>query len=133
MNKKEITLCGKQVKLAYCAAAENGFEELAKKSIQDMDFTRNSDMMALAMACIVASYAESKEDAPITSEELLYQASSRELTDLYLTVISLRASWYAVPKPVADQIQKEADRMTEKEQAEAEKNAHAPTNDIAAS
>ena len=133
MNKKEITLCGKQVKLAYCAAAENGFEELAKKSIQDMDFTRNSDMMALAMACIVASYAESKEDAPITSEELLYQASSRELTDLYLTVISLRASWYEVPKPVADQIQKEADRMTEKEQAEAEKNAHAPTNDIAAS
>ena len=56
MQTKEITLCGQQVKLIYCAASENGFEDLSGKSINDIDFAKAKDMMNLAVACIIAYY-----------------------------------------------------------------------------
>ena len=131
MTQKEITLCGKQVKLLYCAASENGFEDLSGKSINEMDFTKSKDIMNLAVACIIAAYTEAKQEPPISSEDLLYKATPKELTDLYLTVINLRAEWYGVPKTVSDQIQKENEGMTDEEKAEAEKNAQPPTSDTA--
>lgn len=123
MTTKELTLCGKQVKLIYCAASENGFEDLSGKSINDLDFTKSKDLLNLAIACIVAAYAESEQETPIKSGDILYRATPKELTDLYLTVINLRAEWYELPKTVSDQIQKENEGMTDEEKAEAEKNA----------
>ena len=133
MITKEITICGQQVKLLYCAASENGFEDLSGKSINEMDFTKSKDIMNLAVACIIAAYTSEKQEPPISSEYLLYKATPKELTDLYLTVINLRAEWYGVPKTVADRLQKENEGMTEEEKAEAEKNAQPPTSDIASS
>lgn len=133
MNTKEITLCGQQVKLMYCAASENGFEDLSGKSINDIDFTKAKDMMNLAVACIIAYYTFEKQEPPVKSEDILYRATSKELTDLYLTVINLRAEWYNVPKTVSDQLQKEAEQMTDAEKEEAAKNAPAPTTDTVSS
>ena len=133
MTTKEITLCGQQVKLIYCAASENGFEDLSGKSINDIDFTKAKDMMNLAVACIIAYYTSEQQEPPIKSEDILYRATSKELTDLYLTVINLRTEWYGVPKVVSDQLQKEAEQMTDAEKEEAEKNAPAPTTDTASS
>ena len=131
MTEKNITLCGHQVRLLYCAAAENGFEDLAGKSISEMDLTKNNDILRLSIACIIAAYTRDGKEPPIKSEDLLYEATPKELTDLYLTVINLRAEWYGVPKVVADQLQQEADSMTAEEKAEAEKNVPAPTSDTA--
>ena len=133
MTTKEITLCGQQVKLIYCAASENGFEDLSGKSINDLDFTKSKDIMNLSLACIVAAYTAEDKEPPIKSEEILYRATSKELTDLYLTVINLRAEWYNVPAIVAEQMNKEAESMTDAEKEEAAKNAHAPTTDTASS
>ena len=96
-----------------------------------MDLTKNQDMLRLSIACIIAAYTRDGQEPPIKSEDLLYEATPKELTDLYLSVIHLRAEWYGVPKVVADQLKQEADGMTAEEKAEAEKNAHAPTNDTA--
>ncbi len=133
MTTKEITLCGQQVKLMYCAASENGFEDLSRKSINDLDFTKSKDMMNLAISCIIAAYTESNQEPPIKSEDILYKATSKELTDLYLTVLNLRAAWYNVPNIVSDQLKKESEGMTDAEKEEAAKNAPAPTSDTAAS
>ena len=130
---KEITLCGQQVKLNYCAASENGFEDLSGKSINDLDFTKSKDIMNLSLACIVAAYTSEDKEPPIKSEDILYRATSKELTDLYLTVIDLRAEWYNVPAIVADKLNKEAESMTDAEKEEAAKNAPAPTTDTASS
>lgn len=133
MTTKEITLCGQQVKLMYCAASENGFEDLSGKSINDIDFTKAKDMMNLAVACIIAYYTSEKQESPVKLEDILYRATSKELTDLYLTVINLRAEWYNVPKTVSDQLQKEAEQMTDAEKEEAAKNSPAPTTDTQSS
>ena len=133
MTTKEITLCGQQVKLIYCAASENGFEDLSGKSINDLDFTKSKDILNLSLACIVAYYTSEKQEPPIKSEDILYRATSKELTDLYLTVINLRAEWYNVPAIVADKLNKEADQMTDAEKEEAAKNVQQPTNDTQSS
>lgn len=131
MNKKTIRLCGKDVDLIYCAASEQGFETLAGKSINDLDFTLSTDIMKLSLACITAAYSVNNQKPPIDSKELLYDITSQELTDLYLTVINLRTEWYNVPAVVANELKKEADQMTDSEKEEAEKNVPAPTNDTA--
>ena len=117
----------------YCAASEQGFEDLSGKSINDLDFTKSKDIMNLSLACIVAAYAAEDKEPPIKSEDILYRATSKELTDLYLTVINLRAEWYNVPKIVSDQLQKEAEQMTDAEKEEVAKNAPAPTTDTVSS
>ena len=123
MKQKEITICGKQVKLMYCPASENGFEDLSGKSINEIDYTRSKDILNLAIACIIAAYAVDGQEPPIEGKDILYKATSKELTDLYLTVLNLRAEWYEVPALVADKLQKEADQATDSDKAEAEKNA----------
>lgn len=127
MTDKTITLCGKQVTLTYCAASENGFETLSGKSISDLDFTRSQDLLNLALACIIAAYTRDKQDPPITGDDLLYKSTPQELTDLYLTVLSLRNDWYGVPKVVEEQLKQEATQMTDEEKEAAEKNAPQPT------
>lgn len=133
MKKKTIRLCGKDIDLIYCAASEQGFESLSGKSINDLDFTLSADIMKLSLACIIAAYSVNNQNPPIDSKELLYDATPQELTDLYLTVINLRAEWYNIPAVVANELKKEADQMTDTEKEEAEKNVPAPTSDTAAS
>ena len=133
MIKKEITLCGHQVKLMYCAAAENGFENFSGKSIFDFDHTKNADRLHLAMACIVAAYSADDQEPPIKSEDILYKATQKELLDLYLAAIALRNEWYGVTKALSDQLKKEEESLTEEERKEAEKNAEAPATDTASS
>ena len=127
MTEKTITLCGKQVKVIYCAAAENGFETLSGKSINDLDFTRSQDLLHLALACIIAAYTRDKQGPPISGDDLLFNATPQELTDLYLTVINLRNEWYGVPKVVEEQLEQEAAQTTDEEKEAAEKNAPQPT------
>ena len=100
MTTKEITLCGQQVKLIYCAASENGFEDLSGKSINDLDFTKSKDILNLSLACIVAAYTAENQEPPIKSEDILYDATPQEISELLTTVIMLRVEWYTVPDVV---------------------------------
>ena len=127
MTEKTITLCGKQVKVIYCAAAENGFETLAGKGIADLDFTRSQDLLHLALACIIAAYTRDKQDPPISGDDLLYTATPQELTELYTAALTLRNEWYGVPKVVEEQLKQEAEQTTDEEKEAAEKNAPQPT------
>lgn len=133
MTTKEITLCGQQVKVIYCAASENGFEDLSGKKAVDFDHTSNKDMLNLAIACIIAAYAMDEQNAPIESKDLLYKATSDEIINLYRTVLELKAAWYNIPVAVAEDLKKESEQMTDEERAEASKNAQAPTTDTVGS
>ena len=85
MNKMEtITLCGKKVKIMYCAATETGYETIAGKSSQvflstvlERDENGNvtkseppaatlDDYIKLALAGIIAAYASEDKEPPIT-------------------------------------------------------------------
>ena len=124
MNAKTITICGKDVELLYCAATETGYESLSgqsceifipeiskdkkgKEQIRMRATTR--DYIQLAAAAIVAAYTSKGEDAPVTADDILYNATSQEVTKLITTVVELRNAWYQVPSVIKpeDDIQKE--------------------------
>lgn len=119
MNKIEkITLCGKKVKIMYCAATETGYETIAGKSSQiflptvlERDENGNitkseppaavlDDYIKLALAGIVAAYDSEDKEPPVTGKDIIYHATSEEITNLVGTIGKLRAAWYNVPDVV---------------------------------
>ena len=130
MNAKTITICGKDVEMLYCAATETGYESISGQSCeifipeiskdkQGKDQIRmraaTRDYIQLAVAAIIAAYTRKGEEAPVTADDILYNATSQEVTALITTVIELRNAWYKVPSV----IQPEDD--TQKHQSEEEK------------
>ena len=107
INEKTIKLCGKDVRLLYCAATENGFEQISGKSINDINFKSQDDITRLAVAAILAAYSRTNEDAPVTSNEILYETNSKELTELFKALLELRMEWYDLPKVVKEEVEKE--------------------------
>ena len=121
MKEKTITIQGTEVTLCYCAATENGFEDLSGKNIYDIDFKSQRDLFNLSLSAIVAHYAKKGVQPPISSDTLLYETTPKEMSDLIATTLELRMAWYGIPKVVADQLEKESKEVSEDEK-EASKN-----------
>lgn len=133
-NEKIINICGKEVGMLYCAAAETGFEDLSNKSSEiflptvekrDADGkpikvakpkANVKDYIYLAIASIIAYYAKNGSEEPVKTEDILYDANPQDITNLIVTVIQLRNEWYKVPAVVKPE-------MEEKEGDKQEKNA----------
>ena len=130
MNEKTINICGKEVRMLYCAATEKGFEQLSDsdmsvfspkfgKDYEGNDIVleparaKSSDYITLATAAIIAAYSRTNEEPPISSEDILYNASASEIAQLMTTVAQLRMEWYSLPKTVADKVKQESEGKTE--------------------
>lgn len=128
MNAKTITICGKNVELLYCAATETGYESLSgqsceifipeiskdkkgKEQIRMRATTR--DYIQLAVAAVIAAYTRKGEDAPVTADDILYNATSQEVTKLITTVIELRNAWYQVPSVIKPEDDTQKDQKEE--------------------
>ena len=108
MIKKQITLCGKQVTLAYCYATEISYKILSDEDIidfgqevvekfqkQQMPDIRKTIFLILAS---MQSYYESKdEEAPIEDKDLMYECTPEEIGIALGTVVGLRAQFYRIP------------------------------------
>lgn len=102
MKTKEITICGKQVMLAYCFATELSFKNFTGENIEDLKVTNPEHVIYLILSAI-ASYYQSKEyedekKAPIVDSDLMYNATPKELVSAANDVMELRAEWYGIPK-----------------------------------
>ena len=115
-NEKTITICGKEVKMRYCAAAETGFEQMSGKSIGDIDFKKQEDLIRLSWAAIIAAYLREEAKAPVTITDILSDAKPKEIADMFTTLAEIRKAWYEVPAVVKPE-------MEEKEGDKQEKNA----------
>lgn len=134
-SEKTINICGKDVKMRYCAATETGYEQLSGKSVATFipTFGKNEqgediivrpaeattyDFLELASAAIVAAYAKDDKKPSISIKYILYDATPQEVTLLLNTVVELRNDWYGVPKVVmdADKAQKPKTDGEEEEQ-----------------
>ena len=104
MKSRTITLCGKEVDVIYCAATETGFETLRDKSMgvfaPGEGEATTEDYIALGFAGIIAAYTRRGEDAPVTSADILYDATPAEVQSLIVTILELRNEWYQVPSIV---------------------------------
>lgn len=99
--------------MRYCAATETGYETMSGRSatifmptttkddkgnIINIEVTAETeDYIKLALAAILAAYTCDKKDTPITSEEIMYNASSKDVILLIKTVTELRNEWYDIP------------------------------------
>ena len=100
--ERKVKIQGKDVSLLYCAATENGFEELRGKSIHDIDFNSQQDLIILGLCAIVSYYSKKGEEPPVTSETLLYDATAKELIELVKTVAEMRVEWYGIPAVIKE-------------------------------
>lgn len=114
--------------MRYCAATETGYETISGKpaTIFMPDITKDDkgniisietkaeteDYIKLALAAIIAAYARDNQKAPIQSEEIMYNASSKDVILLIKTVTELRNEWYDIPsiiKPDENQTEENQD------------------------
>lgn len=127
MITKEVTICGKQVMLAYCYATEISYKLLTDEDIevfmgevgeainnQTMPDVKKSIMLILAS---MMSYYEFKgEKAPLTDKELMANTTPTELGNAIGVIVGLRYQFYYVPKD-------EQDKANEEKKDEEPKNA----------
>lgn len=109
MKKKEITLAGKQVTVAYCYATEIAYKDLSGQDIADfmgevgealadnkMPDTKKS--IFLLVAAIMSYYETKKEDAPISDAQIMTDATPLEMGAAIGAVLNLRSEFYALPE-----------------------------------
>ena len=109
MLQKEITLCGRQVTLAYCYATEIAYKDLSDENIADyikeavacIQAETDPDVkhtIYAILACMLAYYQSRGEEAPLTDTDLMNDAKPAELGTAIFTIIGLRMDFYHVPK-----------------------------------
>ena len=108
MIKKEITLCGKAVTLAYCYATEIAYKDLsnedmldyAKHAVEAIQAQRDPDIkrtIFTILACMMAFY-EDADKAPVKDSDIMKDATPVEIGTAMLTILSIRNEFYHVPK-----------------------------------
>lgn len=113
MIKKEITLCGKQVTIAYCFATEIAFLDLAGTEVSNFDSTNPKHLVLLVLSAMQAYYSSVDKEIPLKDRDLMYDAQPAELITAVSSVFELHAQWYSVPK----------DEEGKRDEGEAPKNA----------
>ena len=98
MKTKEITLCGKQVMVAYCFATEIAFKKFTGVNLDEFDATNPEHIIYIILSAIATYYQHEGTDAPVKDENLTYDVQPRELIDALNEVLKLRADWYQLPK-----------------------------------
>ena len=108
MITKGITICGKQVTLAYCYATEIAYKNMtnedmfdyAQKAVEAIQNQRDPDIektIYAILACLMAYY-EDADKAPVKDSEIMKQATPVEIGTAMLTILSMRSEFYHVPK-----------------------------------
>ena len=107
MITKEITICSKQVTLAYCYATEIAYKDLAdedmldyaKHAIDSIHAQRDPDIkrtIFAIIACMMAYY-EDADRTPVKDSEIVREATPVEIGTAMLTILSMRSEFYHVP------------------------------------
>lgn len=108
MITKEITICGKQVTLAYCYATEISYKILSDEDIIDfgqevIEKIQHEQMpdirktIFLILAAMNAYYESKGEKAPVSDKELMYECTPQEIGQALGVIIGLRSQFYHVP------------------------------------
>ena len=97
MKTKEITVCGRQVVLAYCFATELAFKNFTGIEIEEFDPSNRDHIIYMILAAIAAYYQKREEDAPIKDTDLMYESKPAEIIEALKEIIQLKAEWYEIP------------------------------------
>lgn len=135
MKKKEITICGKSVTMAYCYATEIAYNIMTNEDINDFMIEAGEHItdnrmpnirksIFAILASINAYYEDQGTESPITDKELMTEASPEDVCNALGTVIGLRSQFYFTPKAATNP---DASPSGQSPEEDDEKNAPAPT------
>lgn len=119
MTKKTITICGKEVTLAYSFATEIAFYDLAGQDFSQFFKTIAANLagkeptavnvtaavaavppktriMAI-LASIISYYDGQGQEAPLSDNELMREAGPDDIFVALATVMQLHNEWYRIP------------------------------------
>ena len=115
MKKKEVTIAGKFVTLAYCYATEITFNDLTGEDINEFfkevflseGKTANPKKILYAILACAIAYAEgtTTTEGVLEDKTLMYEAKPSELIEAFKAVVELRNEWYKLPS--SDKTEKE--------------------------
>lgn len=130
MKTKEITICGKQVTLAYCYATEIIYKDIAGEDLidffqhanaciskkRDPDVKRTlSVIISLSMAYDQWKNEDDKEaHQQLTLKELMNKATPAEIGMAMLAVLDLRGQFYHVSKSDEEEVKADEKEGEEK-------------------
>ena len=127
---KTIIICGRKVEMLYCAATETGYEKLASGTGKDINVflptilecdadgkptkveppvAQTDDYLKLALAAIIAAAASKKQEPVVSADDIMYHASSQEVTAMITAIIELRTKWYTIPEAVKPETDEKPD------------------------
>ena len=120
MIKKETTICGKQVTLAYCYATEIAFKDLSDQDItdfmieaipqiQDQKMPSAKKVTHLIVASMMSYYESKDEKMPIEVKDIMYQATASEIGNALGVIIGLRAEFYHISSDEPEDKPKDGD------------------------
>ncbi|MCH5307636.1 MAG: hypothetical protein J1E37_06095 [Prevotella sp.] len=110
MKKKEITIGGIKVTLAYCYAFEIAFRDYTGQDFSefireiqpdDSGNQRQADpkkLLYAILSAIMAYYQSADKEPPVTDRTLMFECPPQELINAFGTVMQLYAEWYHVPE-----------------------------------
>ena len=98
MKKKEITLCGKHVIIAYCFATEIAFQNYTGVGFDKFDPMNPEHVIYTVLAAILSYYKSEGKEIPVKDTDLMYNATPTELTTALTEIFELRKEWYDIPK-----------------------------------
>lgn len=100
----KIKVCGKTVKVAFCAAASIAFYNYTNgvsvtkylKELHEGD-DDPSKALHLIMAAVFAYYSSSGEELPVIDRDLTFNTTFQEATEALKTVLGLCNEYYTMP------------------------------------
>lgn len=131
MIKKEITICGKKVNVAYCYATEIGYNTLADENVSSfinevaiayqndmLDNINSRKVLNLIIAAITAYYEYEDEEPPLKDKELMYEASAKDISLAVAAIIGMYTEFYKLPSSEAtDEKEEKASKKRKKKNA----------------
>lgn len=106
METSRITICGQEVSVGYCYAAEIAFHNYTGVTVDKFDADNPQHVVYLIMAAIFAYYNAKEHEGEghdLTDEGLLYDSRPEEIVEAFKTVLELRQRWYVADGDAAQQ------------------------------
>ena len=104
MNKKEITLNGKPVAVAFTLATLLTYEEITNSNFFGEQFERMKERVDIIFAAIKTANRETT----ITVDDILNTDNWQEIADAFTTVMTMAGDFFKLPKVIEDAEKREA-------------------------
>lgn len=108
-RKKRIAILGEEVNVRFNMAVQLAYEEMLDEPFDLSSLTHRKQQVALYLAVIIAN----NPDTAITYDRFTHEATACEVNALDAAIGEAMATWFNIPKVLADKIMEESTSQQE--------------------